>query len=73
MVVAGVYLVARFFPLYCIVPDSLTFITVVGAITAFYAAVVACADRHKGVLAFSTIPQIAFRMVSLGCAYNEPL
>ena len=74
MVVAGVYLVARFFPLYCIVPDSLTFITVVGAITAFYAAVVACAQIDiKRVLAFSTISQIAFMMVSLGCAYNEPL
>ena len=74
MVVAGVYLVARFFPLFCIVPDSLTFITVVGAITAFYAAVVACAQIDiKRILAFSTISQIAFMMVSLGCAYNEPI
>lgn len=74
MVVAGVYLVARFFPLFCVVPDSLTFITVVGAITAFYAAVVACAQTDiKRVLAFSTISQIAFMMVSLGCAYNEPV
>ena len=74
MVVAGVYLVARFFPLYCIVPDSLTFITIVGAITAFYAAVVACAQIDiKRVLAFSTISQIAFMMVSLGCAYNQPI
>lgn len=74
MVVAGVYLVARFFPLYCAVPDSLTFITWVGAITAFYAAVVACTQIDiKRVLAFSTISQIAFMMVSLGCAYNEPI
>ena len=74
MVVAGVYLVARFFPLFCIVPDSLTFITVVGAITAFYAAVVACAQIDiKRILAFSTISQIAFMMVALGCAYNEPV
>ena len=74
MVVAGVYLVARFFPMYCIVPDSLTFITVVGAITAFYAAVVACAQIDiKRVLAFSTISQIAFMMVSLGCAYDQPI
>lgn len=74
MVVAGVYLVARFFPLYCIVPDSLTFITVVGAITAFYAAVVACTQIDiKRVLAFSTISQIAFMMVSLGCAYDQPI
>ncbi|MCM1369371.1 MAG: NADH-quinone oxidoreductase subunit L [Candidatus Amulumruptor caecigallinarius] len=74
MVVAGVYLVARFFPLFCIVPDSLDFISIVGAITAFYAAVVACAQIDiKRILAFSTISQIAFMMVSLGCAYNQPI
>lgn len=74
MVVAGVYLVARFFPLFCIVPDSLTFISIVGAITAFYAAVVACAQVDiKRILAFSTISQIAFMMVSLGCAYDQPI
>lgn len=72
MVVAGVYLVARFFPLYLIVPDSLVFITVVGAITAFYAAVVACCQIDiKRILAFSTISQIAFMMVSLGVARPE--
>lgn len=71
MVVAGVYLVARLFPLYCIVDFSLTFVTVVGAITAFYAAVVACCQIDiKRVLAFSTISQIAFMMVSLGVAYD---
>ena len=73
MVVAGVYLVARMFPVYCVVPSSMTFITVVGAITAFYAAVVACCQIDiKRVLAFSTISQIAFMMVSLGVAYDTP-
>lgn len=72
MVVAGVYLVARMFPLYCIEEASLTFITVVGAITAFYAAVVACCQIDiKRILAFSTISQIAFMMVSLGVARPE--
>ncbi|MBO4966121.1 MAG: NADH-quinone oxidoreductase subunit L, partial [Muribaculaceae bacterium] len=72
MVVAGVYLVARMFPLYCVEPSSLTFVTVVGAITAFYAAVVACAQIDiKRVLAFSTISQIAFMMVSLGVARTQ--
>lgn len=67
MVVAGVYLVARMFPVYCVVETALTFISVVGAITAFYAAVVACTQIDiKRVLAFSTISQIAFMMVSLG-------
>ncbi len=74
MVVAGVYLVARMFPVYCVVPSSLTFVTVVGAITAFYAAAVACAQIDiKRILAFSTISQIAFMMVSLGVAYDQPI
>ncbi len=74
MVVAGVYLVARMFPVYCVVDAALTFVTCVGAITAFYAAVVACAQIDiKRILAFSTISQIAFMMVSLGCAYDHPV
>ncbi len=69
MVVAGVYLVARLFPLYLMEPTSLTIVTVVGAVTAFYAAMVACVQVDiKRVLAFSTISQIAFMMVSLGVA-----
>lgn len=72
MVVAGVYLVARLFPLYLMEETSLQFITVVGAITALYAAMVACAQIDiKRVLAFSTISQIAFMMVSLGVARPE--
>ena len=74
MVVAGVYLVARMFPLFCVVDSSMTFIAVVGAITAFYAAVVACTQIDiKRVLAFSTISQIAFMMVSLAVAYDQPI
>ena len=72
MVVAGVYLVARMFPLYLMEEASLTIITVVGAVTAFYAAIVACTQVDiKRVLAFSTISQIAFMMVSLGVARPE--
>ena len=67
MVVAGVYLVARMFPLYCMEAAALQIVTVVGAITALYAAMVACTQLDiKRVLAFSTISQIAFMMVSLG-------
>ena len=69
MVVAGVYLVARLFPLYLMEEVSLTIVTVVGALTALYAAMVACTQIDiKRVLAFSTISQIAFMMVSLGVA-----
>lgn len=72
MVVAGVYLVARMFPLYLTEESALLFITCVGAITAFYAAVVACCQIDiKRILAFSTISQIAFMMVSLGVARPE--
>ena len=72
MVVAGVYLVARMFPVYLLEETALTFITVIGAITAFYAAMVACAQIDiKRILAFSTISQIAFMMVSLGVARPE--
>ncbi|MDE6268491.1 MAG: NADH-quinone oxidoreductase subunit L [Muribaculaceae bacterium] len=67
MVVAGVYLVARLFPLFLMQTSALDIVTVVGAVTALYAAMVACAQIDiKRVLAFSTISQIAFMMVSLG-------
>ncbi|MDE5800429.1 MAG: NADH-quinone oxidoreductase subunit L, partial [Paramuribaculum sp.] len=76
MVVAGVYLVARLFPLYMINAAqggaALDIVTWVGAITALYAAMVACAQVDiKRVLAFSTISQIAFMMVALGVARPE--
>ena len=67
MVVAGVYLVARLFPLYLMEEAALNIVTWVGALTALYAAMVACTQIDiKRVLAFSTISQIAFMMVSLG-------
>ena len=68
MVVAGVFLVARLFPVYAFgAPDILHFIGYVGAITALFAAIVACTQTDiKRVLAFSTISQIAFMLTSLG-------
>ena len=68
MVVAGVYLVARLFPVYHMeTPEVLVLIAVVGAFTSLYAAVVACVQTDiKRVLAFSTISQIGFMMVALG-------
>ena len=72
MVVAGVYLVARLFPLYLMEVTALEIVTWVGAITALYAAIVACTQIDiKRVLAFSTISQIAFMVVSLGVARPE--
>ena len=68
MVVAGVFQVARMFPLWIeYAPNAMSIIVWVGVITAFYAAAVACAQSDiKRVLAFSTISQIAFMMVALG-------
>ena len=65
MVVAGVYLVARMFPLFIeYAPSVLHIVAYVGAFTAFYAASVACVQSDiKRVLAFSTISQIGFMMV----------
>lgn len=72
MVVAGVYLIARMFPLYCLQEGAMMVITVIGAFTAFYAAAVACVQSDiKRVLAFSTISQIAFMVTSLGVARPE--
>lgn len=75
MVVAGVYLVARMFPLFIgYAPEVLHIIAYVGAFTALYAAIVACVQTDiKRVLAFSTISQIAFMMVALGvCLSDNP-
>lgn len=75
MVVAGVYLVARMFPLFiAYAPDVLHIIAYVGAFTAFYAASVACVQSDiKRVLAFSTISQIGFMIVALGvCTSSDP-
>lgn len=68
MVVAGVFLVARLFPIYVFgTPEVLTIIGYVGAITALFAAIVACTQTDiKRVLAYSTISQIAYMITSLG-------
>jgi NADH-quinone oxidoreductase subunit L len=68
MVVAGVFQIARMFPLWIqYAPETMSIIVWVGVFTAFYAAAVACAQSDiKRVLAFSTISQIAFMMVGLG-------
>lgn len=68
MVVAGVFLVARLFPVYLFgTPEVLTIIGYVGAITSLFAAIVACTQTDiKRVLAYSTISQIAYMITSLG-------
>jgi NADH:ubiquinone oxidoreductase subunit 5 (subunit L)/multisubunit Na+/H+ antiporter MnhA subunit len=65
MVAAGVYLVGRFFPVFC--PEVLLVICVVGTITLFLAASIAItAVDIKRVLAYSTISQLGYMMLAIG-------
>lgn len=70
MVVAGVYLVARLFPVYAIsAPQVLHLVAWVGAISALFAAIIACTQTDiKRVLAYSTMSQIGYMMLALGVA-----
>ncbi len=74
MVVAGVYLVARLFPVYSFTsPDALEVIAYIGSFTSLFAAIIACTQLDiKRVLAFSTLSQIGYMMVALGVSgYGE--
>jgi len=68
MVVAGVYLVARMFPIYVLsAPVALNVVAYVGAFSSLFAAVIACTQTDiKRVLAYSTISQIGYMMLALG-------
>ncbi len=67
MVVAGVYLVARLFPLFSLNPAALGIVTYVGLISAFLAALIACTQTDiKRILAYSTMSQIGYMMFALG-------
>ena len=68
MVVAGVFLVARLFPVFSITtPGVLEIVGWVGAISAIIAAIIACTQTDiKRVLAYSTMSQIGFMMFALG-------
>ena len=68
MVVAGVFLVARLFPVFAITaPDALEIVGYVGAFSALFAAIIACTQTDiKRVLAYSTMSQIGYMMFALG-------
>jgi NADH-quinone oxidoreductase subunit L len=67
MVTAGVYLLARMFPLIGASSVTLAAIAVTGGVTAFYAACCACAQRDlKRILAYSTISQIGYMVLGVG-------
>jgi NADH-quinone oxidoreductase subunit L len=65
MVAAGVYLVARFYPVFT--PEVLLVIAIVGCVTLFMAATIAItATDIKRVLAYSTVSQLGYMMMALG-------
>jgi len=67
MVKAGVYLVARGFPLYVQDVNVMLFVAIIGGITAFIAATMALNNMNiKKVLAYSTISQLGYMILSLG-------
>jgi len=68
MVVAGVYLVARLFPVFSVADEIvLNIVAYVGALSALLAAIIACTQTDiKRVLAFSTMSQIGYMMFALG-------
>ncbi|KQV31743.1 NADH:ubiquinone oxidoreductase subunit L [Rhizobium sp. Root1203] len=67
MVTAGVFLVARMSPLFELSPDALVVVTVIGAITAFFAATVGLVQNDiKRVIAYSTCSQLGYMFVALG-------
>jgi NADH-quinone oxidoreductase subunit L len=68
MVVAGVYLVARLFPVYALgAPAALEVVAWIGGISSLFAAIIACTQTDiKRVLAYSTMSQIGYMMLALG-------
>jgi len=68
MVVAGVFLVARLFPVYYFTnPNTLHLIAYIGGFTSLFAAIIACTQYDiKRILAFSTLSQIGYMILALG-------
>ncbi|SIS61898.1 NADH-quinone oxidoreductase subunit L [Paracoccus saliphilus] len=67
MVTAGVFLVCRMSPLFEFAPDAKTFVTVIGATTAFFAATVGLVQNDiKRVIAYSTCSQLGYMFVAAG-------
>lgn len=68
MVTAGVYLLARCVPLFVLVPGVQVTVAIIGAATAIVAAFIALTQHDlKRVLAYSTVSQIGFMFLAVGC------
>ena len=73
MVVAGVFLVARLFPIFILsCPAALDVVAYVGVFSSLFAAIIACTQTDiKRVLAYSTMSQIGYMMFALGVSGYE--
>ncbi|MFH0935227.1 MAG: NADH-quinone oxidoreductase subunit L, partial [Pseudomonadota bacterium] len=69
MVTAGIFMVARMSPLFELSPAALSFVLVIGAITAFFMALIAVIQYDiKRVIAYSTLSQLGYMTVALGAS-----
>lgn len=67
MVSAGVFLVARMYPLFAYSVEALTIVAIIGGVTAIFAATMGLVMTDiKRVLAYSTISQLGYMMLGLG-------
>ena len=75
MVAAGVFLIARVYPIFILSSTAMTVIAVIGAITAFMAATIAITQLDiKRALAYSTCSQLGFMVMAMGIgAYSAGL
>jgi NADH-quinone oxidoreductase subunit L len=70
MVTAGVFMVARLSPLFELAPQALEVVTLVGAVTAFFAATVGLVQNDiKRVIAYSTCSQLGYMFVACGVGF----
>ena len=67
MVTAGVFMVARLSPLFELAPNAQTFVTLIGATTAFFAATIGLVQNDiKRIVAYSTCSQLGYMFVAMG-------
>ncbi len=72
MVAAGVYMVARLYPLFEAAPQTLKVIVVIGSLTALFAALAATSHTDiKKIIAFSTMSQLGYMYIGLGVGDRE--
>ncbi|MBI2959046.1 MAG: NADH-quinone oxidoreductase subunit L [Betaproteobacteria bacterium] len=75
MVTAGIYMVARMSPLFELSEEARSFVLVIGAITAFFMALIALVQYDiKRVVAYSTLSHLGYMTVALGAsAYSAAI